>query len=29
MIGHGLPPVYVYLIINLLIGCGLRAQQIG
>ncbi|GEM_PF-1768882 len=29
MIGHGLPPVYVYLIISLLIGCGLQAQQIG
>ena len=29
MIVHGLPPVYVYLIINPLIGCGLQAQQIG
>lgn len=29
MSGHGLPPVYVYIIIKLLIGCGLQAQRIG
>jgi len=29
MIGHGLPPVYVYIIVKLLIGCGLQAQRIG
>ena len=29
MIGHGLPPFYVYSIVKLLIGYGLQAQRIG